>query len=121
LTLLADVVEASRLVTATSSRSRKIAILAELLSAVQADEVAICVGFLSGLPRQGRVGVGYATVYGPEVQPAGEPSLTVGDVDRVISEIEAASGSGSNLRRRGSLEALLAGATKHEADFLKRC
>ena len=60
LTPFAAVVEASRLVTETSSRSRKIAILAELLGAVDAEEVSPCVGFLSGLPRQGRVGVGYS-------------------------------------------------------------
>jgi DNA ligase-1 len=120
LTLFADVVEASGLVTSTSSRSRKIAILAELLSVVEPDEVAICVGFLSGLPRQGRVGVGYAAVYGTDTQPAPEPSLTVGDVDRVISEIAAASGSGSSLRRRESLEAVLTRATEPEADFLRR-
>jgi DNA ligase-1 len=120
LTLFAEVVEASRLVTGTSSRSRKIAILSDLLSAVDADEVAICVGFLSGLPRQGRVGVGYAAVFGADAEPAGEPSLTVGDVDRVISEIEATSGRGSNLERRRSLEALLTRATEPEADFLKR-
>ena len=61
MTPLADVVTASQLVGETSSRSRKVAILAELLRALDPDEVPICVGFLSGVPRQGRVGVGYST------------------------------------------------------------
>ena len=39
----------------------------------------IAVGFLAGVPRQGRVGVGYSTIYGIEVPPAEEPWLTIDD------------------------------------------
>ena len=120
MTLFTDAVEASRLVAATSSRSRKIAILAELLRTLEPDEVPICVGFLSGLPRQGRVGVGYAAVYGAKAAAAIDPTLTVGDVDRAISEIDAAKGSGSSSARGQLLHALLSRATEPEADFLRR-
>jgi DNA ligase-1 len=120
LTLFADVVEASGLVTDTSSRSRKVAILAELLRELEPDEVPVCVAFLSGVPRQGRIGVGYAAAYRAEVGPAAAPSLTVGDVDRAISEIQATTGSGSTAERGQLLRALLAAATEPEADFLKR-
>jgi DNA ligase-1 len=120
VTLLADVVDASERVAATASRSRKIAILAELLRSLDADEVPIAVGFLSGVPRQGRVGVGYATVYGVEVTPAAESSVTVGDLDRLIADIQAATGSGSATRRRQLLGDLLARATAREGDFVKR-
>ena len=72
-TPLAEVVQVSAEVAATRSRSAKVAVLAALLARVDPDEVAICVGLLSGEPRQGRVGVGYATVYGLEVA-AGAPS-----------------------------------------------
>ena len=120
LTLFADVVEASRLIADTSSRSRKIAILAELLRRLDAEEVPVVVGFLSGVPRQGRVGIGYATVYGVQVSSADEPSLNVGTVDHAITEIEASTGSGSTTRRRGLLEDLLGRATAPEADFLRR-
>ena len=64
-TLLADVVAASREVADTSSRSAKVAILAELLTG-SSRRGPIAVGFLSGVPRQGRVGVGYSTIYGIE-------------------------------------------------------
>jgi DNA ligase-1 len=64
MTLLADVVAASAEVTGTSSRSRKTAILAGVLRALDREEVAAAVGFLTGAPRQGRIGVGYATVRG---------------------------------------------------------
>ncbi len=120
MTLFADIVEASRLVADTSARSRKIAILANLLRTLEADEVPIVVGFLSGVPRQGRVGVGYATVYGTQVPWADEPSLSVEDVDRSITEVEASTGAGSIIQRRQLLESLLAAATPTEADFLRR-
>jgi len=120
VTPLADVVAASREVAVTSSRSRKIAILAELLKRLEPAEVPICVAFLSGVPRQGRVGVGYSTIYGIQLRPSPEPSLTVEEVDRAISAIEAATGSGSATRRRKLLADLLDHATAHEADFLRR-
>jgi DNA ligase-1 len=120
MTLLADVVAASSQVAATSSRSRKVEILAQLLRKLDATEVAICVGLLSGVPRQGRVGVGYATVYGLEPRPASEPSLTLGGVDHAISEIEQATGSGSATARRQLLDELLHRATDQEGQFLRR-
>jgi DNA ligase-1 len=118
VTLFADVVAASADVAATSSRSAKVVTLAELLRTLEPDEVPVCVGFLSGVPRQGRVGIGYSTIRGIQPEPAVQPSLTVGDVDRAISEVEAATGSGSAARRRDRLEALLARATAPEAAFL---
>ena len=120
MTLLADVVTASRLVGDTSSRSKKVAILAEVLRRLEPDEVPICVGFLSGVPRQGRVGVGYRSIYGVEPRPADVATLTVIDVDRAIDEIERATGPGS-ARRRGELLADLFGrATAEEVAFLRR-
>jgi DNA ligase-1 len=120
MTLLADVVAASAAVTETSSRSQKVAILAELLRQLDADEVPIAVGLLSGAPRQGRVGVGYSTIYGIEQQPAGDPSLTVDDLDRAIAGVKAATGPGSAGRRKELLGGLLGRATEQEADFVRR-
>jgi DNA ligase-1 len=96
MTLLADVVTASREVADTSSRSQKVAILAELLRRLEPLEVPVAVGFLSGAPRQGRVGVGYATVYGLESRAAAEPSVTIDELDRVIAEVRETTGSGSS-------------------------
>ena len=120
MTLLADVVSASRNVTDTSSRSQKIAILAELLAQLDTDEVAPAVGFLTGVPRQGRVGVGYSTVYGIEGAPASEASLTIGELDRTIAEVQVMTGSGSAAKRKQILGELLGRATEPEADFVKR-
>jgi DNA ligase-1 len=120
VTLLADVVSASRNVTDTSSRSQKVAILAELLARLDTDEVAPAVGLLTGVPRQGRVGVGYSTVYGIERAPASEASLTIGELDRAIAEVQVMTGSGSAAKRKQILGELLGRATEPEADFVKR-
>ena len=110
----------SKAVTETPARSRKVAILSELLQRLEADEVPIAVGYLTGAPRQGRVGVGYSTIYAIEVAPADEPSVRLGELDDVIDRVLAATGSGSSARRRELLEALLRRATEDEADFVKR-
>jgi ATP-dependent DNA ligase I len=120
VTLFADVVSASELVGGTRARSRKVAFMAELVHGLEPDEVPVCVAFLSGVPRQGRVGIGYSSVYGVDSPPAESPSLTIADVDRAIDELQGTTGSGSGQRRRQLLEDLLSRATAQEAAFLRR-
>jgi DNA ligase 1 len=120
VTLLADVVAVSQEVAATSARSRKVAAIAGLLRRLEPNEVPLVVGFLAGAPRQGRVGVGYATVFGLREEPAAGPSLTVADLDGAIEAIQAATGSGSAGVRRDMLSGLLRRATADEADFVRR-
>jgi DNA ligase-1 len=66
------------------------------------------------------VGIGYSTVYGVQSDPAAEPSLTVHDVDRAITEIEALTGAGSASKRKRALAELLGRATEAEDAFLRR-
>ncbi|MFN0154479.1 MAG: ATP-dependent DNA ligase [Gaiella sp.] len=120
MTLLADVVDVSARVAGTSSRSLKTAILAELLGRLQASEVGFVTGFLCGLPRQGRVGVGYAMVYDVGSEPAAEPSLTVAELDLAIERIEQMTGPGSAGARRELLTGLLGRSTGPEAEFVRR-
>jgi DNA ligase-1 len=120
MTPFADVVAASDDLAATRSRARKVAILADLLRRLHEDEVPVAVSFLSGVPRQGRVGVGYAIAYGVEQRPAAEASLTIGDVDRAIEAVQDATGDGSSARRRTILGDLFGRATERESDFLRR-
>ncbi len=116
--LLTTVVEASVAVTATRRRSEKTAILAALLSRVAPAEVAICVGLLAGEPRQGRIGVGWATLRGLRETPAKQPTLTVTEVDTAITAIAAAAGPGSAGQRRALLDNLMTQATGAETSFL---
>jgi DNA ligase 1 len=120
VTLLWEVVDASRQVAETSSRSAKVAVLAGLLGRLEPGEVGGAVGFLTGVPRQGRVGVGYSTIYGIECPPAAEPSIEIEELDRAIDEVQATTGSGSAAERRRILTELLARATEDEAGFVKR-
>jgi DNA ligase-1 len=61
-TLLADLVAASDRAAGTSSRLAKRDAIADLLRGARADEVEIAVAWLSGEARQGRIGVGWATL-----------------------------------------------------------
>src|SRR6187549_176890 len=120
MTLLADVVAVSKEVSETSARSRKIAILADLLRRLEPGEVPIVGGWLAGAPRQGRVGVGYSTIYGLDCPPAAEPSLTIDELDRAIALVQDTTGSGSSADRKRILSELLGRATEEEASFVKR-
>ncbi len=120
MTRLAELVAASAAVTATRSRTAKIAALAQLLESLEPDEVPVAVGLLSGTPRQGRVGVGWAALRDLPPAAAADPSLSLADVDAAIDEIERAAGPGAGGRRRQVLADLLAQATAPEGDFLIR-
>src|SRR4051812_27657139 len=120
LTLFVNVVEVSAEVAGTRARSRKIALLAGLLAQLEPSEVPVVVGFLSGVPRQGRVGVGYRTVHGIDEPPADRPALTVPEIDQTIAELETLTGSGSGGRRRALLAGVLGRATAAEGAFRRR-
>jgi DNA ligase-1 len=120
MTLLADVVVASNELADTSSRSGKTAILAELLRRLEPHEVPLAVGFLAGVPRQGRVGIGYSTIYGVECVSAGRASVTIEELDRAIADVQGTTGSGSAAWRKAILGELLGRATEQEGDFIKR-
>jgi DNA ligase-1 len=120
VTLLADIVGTSGQIAETPSRSRKIALIAGLLRRLEPHEVPIAVGFLSGVPRQGRVGVGYAAVYSTDPPAAGAASITIDELDRAISEVRATTGPGSSRARNRLLTDLLSRATEDEASFVRR-
>jgi DNA ligase-1 len=118
--LLADVVATSNAVASTRARSTKVAAIADLLGRLEPDEVEAVVGFLSGEARQGRVGVGWATLFRVEVTSAAVPTLGVIDVDRALDEIVATTGAGSAAGRDAILRELLGRATAEETDFVRR-
>src|SRR3954447_25373081 len=102
---------------ATSSRLRKVELMAEVLRAAAADEVLATIAFLSGELRQRRTGVGWASLR--DLPPAAaEPSLTVHDVDAAFEAIASIAGKGSGAERRRQLDALLGAATAEEQTFL---
>ena len=52
---LSDVVDTSTVVASTSSRGKKVELLADVLRRLAPDEIAIAIGFLTGWPRQGKL------------------------------------------------------------------
>ena len=118
--LLARLVEASGAVTATRARSAKIAALAALLRELAPDEVRVGVAYLTGELPQGRIGVGYASVFAIDVEPASEASLTLSEVHARFDELAAMKGAGVAARRSAALGAIFSKATHVEQDFLKR-
>ncbi|MQA30436.1 MAG: ATP-dependent DNA ligase [Luteitalea sp.] len=118
---LADLVATSRAVGESSGRLQKVARLASLLEQARADEIEIAVAFLSGSLRQGRIGVGGASIRDARgVQPAGAATLQLRDVDRAFEDIRSIAGAGSITARTTRLRDLMARATADEQDFLTR-
>jgi len=115
-----ELVEVSARIASTPARNEKVAYLADLLRRLSPEEVGAGVAFLSGHPRQGRIGLGGAAIRAVSVSHAREHSLTLGDVDAALEAIASRSGPGSTGDRARLLAALLARATEPEADFLIR-
>jgi DNA ligase 1 len=120
LMLLSEVVATAGTVAATSSRLAKVDALADLLRRLPPDEIVPTVGFLVGRARQGRVGVGYRTVWALMGEPAPTPSLTVADLDRLLDQLLATTGAGSAAIRSDWLRALGQRATSDEQSFVTR-
>jgi ATP-dependent DNA ligase I len=119
--LLNDLVTTSAAVAEASSRLAKIGLLADLLRRLAPEEIEIAIGFLSGEPRQGRIGIGGSTIWtAKDVSPADGSRLTLHDVDEAFTEIGAVKGSGSAATRIGRLRDLLGRATRAEQDFIVR-
>jgi DNA ligase-1 len=118
--LFSQVVATSERIASTPARTVKIAELADLLRLLEPDEVQPTVGFLTGKARQGRMGIGWATLSSATAASAPEPTLTVADVDTVLDELCAVTGPGSVGARADALERLFARATAAEGDFLRR-
>jgi DNA ligase-1 len=115
--LLARLAQVSQEVAATSARSRKIALLAELFRDAEADDVPIVIPYLAGRLPQGRIGVGWK-VLGSPVPPAAEPTLTVREVDALLTGLSKVSGAGSQAERARLVGELLGAATEEEQRFL---
>jgi len=116
--LLAEVVRTSESVAATRSRTRKTALLAELIARLAPDEVVAVIGMLVAAPRQGRLGVGWSTLRRIDAGPAETATLTVSDVDDLFSALAVTVGAGSAASREAQLTRVFARATAAERPFL---
>jgi DNA ligase 1 len=117
---LAELVQTSALVAATPSRLEKIALLRELLRRLPPDEVPIAIGFLTGWPRQGRLGAGWASVSAAmrEGEPATIPTLELAEADAIFDAVVSVGGRKSNVARARLIADLFIRATDEEQRFL---
>jgi DNA ligase-1 len=121
LTRLADLVDTSRTVTETSSRSAKVGVLTACLRRIAPEEIPAAVAFLSGEPRQGKLGLGYATLAAARgAVPAEVPVLSLTETDQRLAEIAEVVGRGASAQRARRLAELFARATAPEQEFLAR-
>jgi DNA ligase 1 len=133
-TWFADIVDASSRLSATSSRTAKRDIISALLISLDSDEVTAVVAMLSGEIRQGRIGVGWAAMYGAEMPsplPAAssapglteleqpQNALTVLAIDHAFDTIAATTGEGSVALRSAVIEDIFARSTPAEVAFLR--
>ena len=116
--LLAQVVETSRRVGGTASRLEKIDLLAGLLKQLQLDEVETVVAFLSGYARQGKLGIGWATLRESAAPAAESAHLAIRELDRTLTTLAEIRGPGSEGQRRDLLRGLFARTTRPEQDFV---
>jgi DNA ligase-1 len=115
--LLSRLARVSQEVAAASARSRKIALLAGLFREAEADDVPVVIPYLAGRLPQGRIGVGWKVLSRP-VAPAAEPSLTVREVDALLTALGEVSGPGSQAERARLVGELLGASTEEEQRFL---
>ena len=115
----AALVETSKAVAAASGRLEKVARLATFLRQLTPDEAAVAIGFFTGWPRQGRIGVGWATVSeARDVAPSADGVLELSDVDDAFAALQETKGRGSATERLRLLRGLFARATSDEQQFL---
>ncbi|MGQ0547752.1 MAG: ATP-dependent DNA ligase [Betaproteobacteria bacterium] len=120
MTLLAEVVLASRRVAETPSRLAKLRLIAERLRALAPQEVEAGIAYLSGELPQGKLSLGYAALQSATGSPSASATLSVLEVDEALQAIGQASGKGAASRRAELLRELFRRATAAEQDFLVR-
>ena len=118
---LHDIVLTSRRVAETAARKVKIELLAGCLGRCPPAWAAAAVGVLAGMPRQGRIGIGYAALRDARAAtPAATPTLALADLDAALDRLVAIQGKGAGAERARALRELFALATADEQDFLAR-
>jgi DNA ligase 1 len=121
MALLADVARTSSAVAATRSRKQKVELLSALLRTLEPLELRPAVGFLCGELRQGKLGIGYATLRKMLALPQSPSSrVSVIELDEIFQRLLELSGKGSAGRRDQLLQGLFERLDDGERDFLAR-
>src|SRR6266550_6331945 len=113
-----ELVQTSASVAGTSGRLDKISTLAALFTRVPPDDLPVAIGFLTGWPRQGKLGVGWASVAAArDHEPAAVATLDLRDVDAIFDQLLSVRGKNSGNERARLVGDLFARATAEEQRF----
>ncbi|HTN42290.1 MAG TPA: ATP-dependent DNA ligase [Nitrospiria bacterium] len=106
-------------VQSATKKNEKIALLADFLKQTRGRETELAALYLCGRLTQGKIGVGWSTIESATVgAPQAESSLTLAEVDQVMSQIASDQGPGSSDRRIARLRSLFQRARIDERRFL---
>src|SRR5262245_31117084 len=104
---LKRLVESVGAVRATSKKTEKTGLLANLLKQAQGRDVELTALYLVGTLPQGKIGVGWRMIEQAAADlPIGEASLTLNEMDQMLNEIALDEGTGSTARKIQSLRRL---------------
>ena len=104
---------------ATSKKTEKIGLLADLLKQTEGKETALAALYLTGALPQGRIGIGRRTIEAIlSDRPHSQTPLTLQEVDDAFGRIAADQGSGSAERKGSILRTLFQRAGRDEQQFL---
>lgn len=126
---LAAVAATSSELAATSSRTAKRALIADLLAATDPDELELVAAWLSGGYRQRRLGIGWAALRAVADEPPAPDQnalemdtggATIAEVDQAFDQLAAAAGAGSSAARTAVLRSMWQRTNPAERDFLTR-
>lgn len=116
---LARLVEGVGAVRATSKKTEKTRLLANLLLQAQGRETELVALYLAGTLPQGRIGVGWRMIEEAIKDiPVTDAALTLSQVDQVIEGVAADEGAGSTARKVQALRGLFERAAMAEREFL---
>jgi DNA ligase 1 len=118
---LHEIVLTSQRVAATAARRLKIELLAGCLGRCPPAWIEAAVGVLMGVPRQGKIGIGFASLREAHAAtPAAAATLTLADLDATLKRLVEVRGKGAGAERARLLRELFTRATAAEQDFLVR-
>jgi DNA ligase-1 len=119
--LLHELSDLSLQIAKTRKRNDKVKLLATCFAAAGALERGLAALYLSGAVRQSKLGVGWSQLKQVHELPAADaPTLTVHEVDALLTEVAETKGAGSTARRLALLRSLFERATREEQSFLAR-
>lgn len=125
--LLQALSDAHAQLASTGSKLAKVSTLTELLRQCDTDELPIVIAAMTGEPRQGRFGVGWASLANIAPNEGAHRSAhadvaapSVLEMDALFTQLSATSGQGSVAGRNGLLAVFLGRCSTPEQEFIRR-